>query len=567
MPSRDPSLGWVRLLVRLPADMTRKAESERHLRQAVRRHLGPTDSVGDPWVLDRLFGNARPAELKRWWVVGGATPSVPAYDPSRVAYDLAALLAAEPGLEVEPDLPSTAFGLEPGIVPPAQPVPEAAGEGDQHLPCSQQRLWVLDAVRARQAWDLAPPDGGRSRGEGVLIGHIDTGYSNHPELERSALDLTRDYDVIDDDEDARDPLQRRWFMPLDSPGHGTLTGSAIAGRVAGQIAGTAPRATLVPIRAIKSVVQVLDGDVARAVNVARERGCHIISMSLGGRGFIGLQDAIRAAVGSGMIVMAAAGNKVTFVVAPASYPECLAVAATNCDSKPWHDSSRGPAVDISAPGESVWAASTDLRTNPPTRDPRRHHGTSFAVATLAGIAALWLAHHGPERVRETYGRANVQGAFLSLLRRHGRRVPPDWQANGWARSFGVGIVDAVALLEAGLPALPETAVPEALSQAAHDPVPRLRAALGELTDDQVRAAVGAVLGIDPAQVDTLPPTTVSELVYRLGEDDQLRAALLAHTEPHRPEAAPAVDAPTLLRRTASLAFRQTLAGSIPPGPG
>jgi hypothetical protein len=41
----------------------------------------------------------------------------------------------------------------------------------------------------------------------------------------------------------------------------------------------------------------------------------------------------RGAVADGMIVMAAAGSKVTFVVAPASYPECLAVAATNCNGK------------------------------------------------------------------------------------------------------------------------------------------------------------------------------------------------------------------------------------------
>ena len=101
----------------------------------------------------------------------------------------------------------------------------------------------------------------------------------------------------------------------------------IAGRVEGQIAGAAPLATLVPIRAVHSVVQVLDGDVARAVDVARARGCHVISMSLGGRGFVGLRDAIRAAVADGIIVMAAAGNKVGIVVAPASYPECIAVAA------------------------------------------------------------------------------------------------------------------------------------------------------------------------------------------------------------------------------------------------
>jgi hypothetical protein len=557
-PARDPSQGWVRLLVQLPQAMTRKTESERQLRQVVHGQLGPADASGDAWRIERLFANARRAELKRWWVVSGAIPSVVAYDHTRVAYDLATRLAQDTGWVVEPDVPSTAFGLEPGPALRTQPLPESAGDSE-HRPCSSPKSWALDAVRARDAWRLTPvPPDGRSRGQGIRIGHIDTGYSDHPELERAALDLESDYDVIDDDANARDPLRRAFFAVLDSPGHGTSTGSVIAGRARGQISGVAPGATLVPFRAIKSVVQVLDGDVARAVNLARERKCDVISMSLGGRGFIGLQDAIRAAVADGLIVMAAAGNKVSFVVAPASYPECLAVAATNCVSKPWPDSSRGALVDISAPGESVWAARVDLDTTPPAFVRSRSSGTSYAVATLAGVAALWLAHHGRETIREQYGRANVQRAFLALLRSHGRRVPPNWVGNGWQRLFGVGIVDAVTLLEAGLPDLPETAVPEAVAETAQQPVPRLQAALGELTGGQVRTIIAELLGVDRGRVDTLSPVVVSELVYRLGEDDQFRAAALATAPTERPESAPALDAKALLHRTSSLSLRSAV---------
>jgi hypothetical protein len=555
MRTRDPSLGWVRLLVQLPVGMTRKAESERHLRQAVHRQLGPADVAGDAWGLERLFGNVWPLELRRWWVVTGAIPSVPAYDHSRVAYDLATKLARESDLVVEPDVPSTAFGLETGTVASTQPLEEAADDDRQDLPCSQAKTWAQDAVRARDAWALPAEEGGHGRGEGIRIGHIDTGYSDHPELERSALDLTSDFDLIDMDDDARDPLRRGFFAVLDSPGHGTQTGSVIAGRERGEINGVAPLATLVPFRAIKSVVQVLDSDVARAVNMARERRCHIVSMSLGGRGFIGLQEAIRAAVADGMIVMAAAGNKVTFVVAPASYPECLAVAATNCDSKPWPDSSRGEAVDISAPGASVWIARVVVGT-PPRFLVSRSDGTSYAVAVLAGVAALWLSHHGPDRIRRRYGRANVQNAFLSLLRSHGRRVPPDWISNGWQHLYGVGIVDAVGLLEAGLPALPEAVPPEAVSQVAQQPVSRLRAALGELTDDQVRVAVGDLLGIEAGSVDDLSPLVVSELVYRLGEDDQLREAMRTQATTELP--ALTLDARTLLDRTSSVSLHNTM---------
>ncbi|MBD0292090.1 MAG: S8/S53 family peptidase [Jiangellaceae bacterium] len=549
---RDPSLGWVRLLVRVPADLTRKAESERYLRQAVRRHLGSADVAGDRWRIERLFGNTRREDLRRWWVVSGAVPSVTAYDASRVAYDLATRLSAQVDLLVEPDVPSTAFGPEPGAVEPTEPLPESAGA---ELSCSRPETWALDAVRAREAWALPTPQGGRSRGEGIRIGHIDTGYSDHPELERAALDLAADFDVIDSDDDARDPLRRAFFAILDTPGHGTSTGSVIAGRERGEISGVAPAATLVPFRAIKSVVQVLDSDVARAVNLARERGCHVISMSLGGTGFIGLQEAIAAAVSDGLIVMAAAGNKVTFVVAPASYPECLAVAATNCDSRPWSGSSRGGAVDISAPGESVWTARVDVETRPPRFFRARSDGTSYSVATLAGVAALWLAHHGPERIRQQYGRANVQSAFLGLLRSHGRRVPPDWLGNGWHRRYGVGIVDALALLQAGLPDVPDTAVPEAVAPGVQLPVARIQAALGDLDEDQVRAAIADLLDLEAARVDELPPVVVSELVYRLGEDDQFRDAVLAQALGLELPPVPGLEARSLLDRTASASLR------------
>ena len=44
----------------------------------------------------------------------------------------------------------------------------------------------------------------------------------------------------------------------------------------------------------------------------------------GGTGFFGLREAIQEAVDAGMIVMAAAGNQVGVVTAPASYDNCIA---------------------------------------------------------------------------------------------------------------------------------------------------------------------------------------------------------------------------------------------------
>jgi hypothetical protein len=114
-------------------------------------------------------------------------------------------------------------------------------------------------------------------------------------------------------------------------------------------------------------------------------------MSLGGTGFFGLREAIQEAVDAGMIVMAAAGNQVGVVTAPASYDNCIAVAATGTGDSLWPGSSRGAAVDVSAPGSCVWAALFDWTVSPPGRILNRTNGTSYAVALLVFRSFLVLS--------------------------------------------------------------------------------------------------------------------------------------------------------------------------------
>lgn len=517
MTQLDPSAGWIRLLVQ----MAEPNDGER-LAAAIDDVLGPSDQLGRPWVVEPLFPGASEPDLRRCRMVGGAVPAPPGSDAAALAYELAGALADRLDVEVEPDLPSSAYGIEPG-----ESALQSTGPGD-HLPGSDRPTWAIEAVRASEAWNLTPEPGGANRGDGVLVGHIDTGYTDHPELaETWSFEL--DADIIDGDDDARDPLQRRWYMPLDSPGHGTHTAGVIASPESEVIVGAAPAATVVPIRAVRSVVQVLDSNVARAVYAAHRSGCQVITLSLGGVGFFGLRAAVQAAAAGGAIVMGAAGNQVGVVVAPAAYPECIAVAATNVEDRPWVGSSRGSMVDVSAPGESVWVAAVDSSSSPPRFHHNRHHGTSFAVATLAGVAALWIAHHGYDRIVERVGLANVQAAFLAALRAHGHRVPPGWTENGWERAFGVGVVDAHALLQAPLPD------PARLAPIAEwddfDAVARLRAVLTGLDRNAVRASVAALLGVDPEAVDDLPSHLVAELVFRIGEDADLRTALVASAAP------------------------------------
>ena len=91
-------------------------------------------------------------------------------------------------------------------------------------------------------------------------------------------------------------------------------------------------------------------------------------------------------------MLAAAGNQVGFVVAPANYGEVIAVAASNIQDRPWSGSSHGPAVDATSRAR----AST-------SRGPTRPRGgnvytTGFGQCTSYAVALTeWrprLAHHG-----------------------------------------------------------------------------------------------------------------------------------------------------------------------------
>lgn len=517
-PDREAT--FLRLLVEAPSG---DDQQEAALRRVVRETLR-LDAIGRPWRVARLFepigGQVDPA-LTRFFEVTGYVVATPTYPLQKLGFELAYGLAGRGVGAVQPDLPSGAFAPDPAPDLPAEPGLRAADASSQHLPGTDVPTWALDNIRCRDAWTVPP--GSAAMGAGIVIGQPDTGFTDHPELGDNALDLTRDWDLLRDDDDAHDPLERRWWFPLDSPGHGTSTASVIVSREQLRVTGAAPRSTLVPLRTVKSVVQVFDGDVAKAVDRAHRTGCHVISMSLGGVGFFnGLQATIRRAVEDGVIVCAAAGNKVGFVVAPARFPECIAVAATNIQDRPWTGSSRGSEVDVAAPGESVWVADVRLNESPPRYDVSRHSGTSFAVTLVAATAALWLARHDRDQLIVRYGRNRIQAAFLHLVRTTGHRRPAGWDGD----RYGVGIIDAQALLAAPLPAA--DAVTDALAADAplvSDPLSKLNGLVPQLSREELADRLSGILGVEQGELDEYLERFGAELAYLLSEDATVRRRL------------------------------------------
>jgi hypothetical protein len=76
---------------------------------------------------------------------------------------------------------------------------------------SANRAWHLRQIKAQEAWDAAG-----SRGEGILVGHCDTGYTDHPELEPLAdcIDIADSFDYLRNQSNAEDPLTSTAPLPL-----------------------------------------------------------------------------------------------------------------------------------------------------------------------------------------------------------------------------------------------------------------------------------------------------------------------------------------------------------------
>lgn len=498
-----------------------RSQQMRIVVECARRPASGSDGLAE--VLDGTMADWQVTSLlldedQLWLISGQVSERVGAPGYAKAAHTLVQrILDLGSVSRAEADLPVT-LREHPG-----RPDGTASPGADECAPGSEVTRWARDVIRCEEAWAVPAAPGGRTRGAGVVIGHPDTGYTLHPNLGADALDLSKDRDFIDDDDDALDPLvppgDSPW--PLADPGHGTGTASVIAGRGPEQdgIVGVAPAATLVPIRAVESVVQLFDTDVARSVEHARATGCQIISISLGGKGFFGLQTAIQRAVDAGMIVLAAAGNQVGVVVAPASYPNCLAIAATGIDDQPWPESSRGSAVDVCAPGWCVWVAAYRWDDGEPVAEVRRASGTSYAVAHVAGVAALWLAHHGPEALRERYG-GQVQAAFLQVLR-GGARVPAGWNPALW----GAGIVDAAAVLTAPLP--PADVLAGATGRVAAPAAAYARlGAIVNLSDAEFEGVLARRFEIAGSDLHRAVSRFEGELAFHLLEQPAFRANLL-----------------------------------------
>jgi subtilisin family serine protease len=314
-------------------------------------------------------------------------------------------------------------------------------------------------------WSLAAyhiPDHWKdTRGRAVRVAVLDTGIDDqHPDLE-GAID------------DARDFTASR-FGPADRNGHGTHTAGTIAARQNNLgVIGVAPDCRLLIGKVLGDDGSGSSANVAAGIDWAADSGADIISMSLGSpEPDASLLAAIERACAKGKFIIAAAGNdgRDNSVNYPARWKSTIAVAAVDASAHLAPFSSRGPEVDIAAPGENIlstWLHGTYAKLS----------GTSMATPFVAGVTALLVALHRDAQCAT--GSASAPSASdastplrtIADLRDHLARTAIDAGPTGRDPGYGWGLINPDSLLEPEETPVPTTPPTAPTPKPAPTPIP------------------------------------------------------------------------------------------------
>lgn len=226
--------------------------------------------------------------------------------------------------------------------------------------------WGIDRIDAELVW----PSGNTA--DSVKVAIIDTGIDiNHPDLKNnikggaSTVGYTLSYN--------------------DDNGHGTHV-AGIVGAIDNTIGviGAGPKIDLYAVKVLDRRGSGYLSDVIEGLDWAITNGMQVVNMSLGTTADIqSFREAIQRVNSAGIVQVAAAGNSGSSVIYPAAYSEVIAVSATDNTNTIASWSSRGPEIDLAAPGVSIY--STYKKQTYKTLS-----GTSMAAPHVTGAVALVL---------------------------------------------------------------------------------------------------------------------------------------------------------------------------------
>jgi len=267
--------------------------------------------------------------------------------------------------------------------------------------------WGVDRIDAEKVWTI-------TTGDPVKVAIVDTGIDlKHPDLKDnlkggiSTVSYTTSYN--------------------DDNGHGTHVAGIVAA-VDNEIGviGVGPKIDLYAVKVLDRRGSGYLSDVIEGLQWAVVNGMQVVNMSLGtSQDVQSFHEAIINACEAGVTIVAAAGNSGGSVTYPAAYPEVIAVSATDQNDQIASWSSRGPEVDLAAPGVNIY--STYKGSSYKTLS-----GTSMAAPHVSGVAALLIAN----------GNATTPDEVRAAL----QETAEDLGTPGRDDTYGWGLVNAYAAL-------------------------------------------------------------------------------------------------------------------------
>ena len=390
------------------------------------------------------------------------------------------------------------------------------------------RDWGVAHVRADEVHATG------NLGAGVRVAVIDSGIDcDHVEL---AASCEHGWNYVAETQNADDDY-----------GHGTHVAGTVAAALhetATGVVGVAPEATVVAYKTLDAAgVGAWSRHIA-AIDDIWNGGmptADIVNMSIGRGDYSSIaEEAMQRAYEAGILLVAAAGNsgkcsaKGDNVSYPALFPSVIAVAAIDsANARPcW--SSTGAAVELSAPGVSVFStwpsdmSASYLDPQPFCEDGdgdgdldchyKFGSGTSMSAPHVAGAAALVLAAGALTNEDGLYGVANE-------LRQQLVATAVDLGTSGRDPQYGYGLVDAFAASGGGGVEPPPggitlTARPYVVRKVLYVDLAWSGAA-GDLVAVHRDGVVVATVDNDGSHTDRIGRVSGGTYVYRICETDTI----------------------------------------------